>query len=91
LDYCHTYRYYYLHSDSLPNFLNKLKEKKQTAKRHEQAHESVHLFYEPASQQPGVKGVLDDLTSQQRDEIRGNRNPIFALTVLFGMKTHELT
>ena len=27
LDYCHTYRFYYLHSDSLPNFLNKLKEK----------------------------------------------------------------
>ena len=30
LDYCHKYRFYYLNSDSLPNFLNKLKEKKQT-------------------------------------------------------------
>ncbi|MCD6485824.1 MAG: hypothetical protein J7K35_00635 [Syntrophobacterales bacterium] len=27
LDYCHKYRFYYLNSDSLPNFLNKLKEK----------------------------------------------------------------
>ena len=75
MDYCHTYRFYYLHSDSLPNFLNKLKEKKQTGIQQKQAHESVHLFYELARQQPGIKEVLDDLISQQHDEIRNNLKP----------------
>ena len=74
MDYCHTYRCYYLHSDSLPIFLNKLKEKtnRNTTKT---SHESVHLFYELARQQPGIKEVLDNLISQQRDEIGNNLKP----------------
>jgi len=64
-----------LNSDSLPNFLNKLKEKKQAEIQQKQAHESVHLFYELARQQPGIKKVLDDLISQQDDEIGGNLKP----------------
>jgi len=74
LDYCHKYRFYYLNSDSLPNFLNKLKEKKQTGIQQKQAHESVHLFYELASQQPGIKEVLG-LISQQSDGIKDNLKP----------------
>jgi integron integrase len=74
LDYCHKYRFYCLNPESLPNFLNKLKEKKQTGIQQKQAHESVHLFYELASQQPGIKEVLD-LISQQSDEIRSNLKP----------------
>jgi len=46
-----------------------------TGIQQKQAHESVHLFYEPASQESGIKRVLDDLISQQRDEIRGNLKP----------------
>jgi hypothetical protein len=46
LDYCHKYRFDYLNPVSLPNFLNKLKEKKQTGIQQKQAHESIGLFYE---------------------------------------------
>ena len=74
LDYCHKYRFYYLNSDSLPNFLNKLKEKKQTGIQQKQAHESVHLFYELVSQQTDIKEALD-LISKQSDSIRDNLKP----------------
>ena len=58
LDYCYKYRFYPLSPDSLPNFLNKLKEKKQTGIQQKQAHETIHLFYEFTSQQPNIKRVL---------------------------------
>jgi hypothetical protein len=44
LDYCHKYRFDYLKPGSLPNFLNKLKEKKQTGIQQKQAHELIGLF-----------------------------------------------
>ena len=43
LDYCHKYRLDYLNPGSLPKFLNKLKEKKQTGIQQKQAHESIGL------------------------------------------------
>jgi hypothetical protein len=55
LDYCHKYRFNYLNHTGLPDFLNKLKEKKQTGIQQKQAHESIRLFCELAGQQPDIK------------------------------------
>ena len=71
LDYCHKYRFYSLNPASLPNFLNKLKEKKQTGIQQKQAHESIRIFYELVSQQPNIKGVLDSI-NQQNNGIKDN-------------------
>jgi len=46
LDYCFKYHCDPLNPQSLTNFLNKLKEKKQTAFQQKQAHESIGIFYE---------------------------------------------
>lgn len=44
LDYCYKYKYYYTKTTSLPNYINKLKEKKQTGTQQKQAHESISIF-----------------------------------------------
>ena len=69
LDYCNKYRFYFLSPSSLPNFLNKLKEKKQTGLQQKQAHEAIHLFYELVGQQPNIKNVLAS-TEQQKHAIK---------------------
>jgi integron integrase len=69
LDYCNKYRFYSLSPSSLPNFLNKLKEKKQTGVQQKQAYEAINLFYELVGQQPNIKNVLASI-EQQKHEIK---------------------
>ena len=61
LDYCHKYRFDPLDPAGLPNFITKLKEKKQTGFQQKQAHESIRLFYALIRQHPDLKRVLPSM------------------------------
>jgi hypothetical protein len=79
LDYCHKYRFDYLNPSSLPNFLNKLKEKKQTGIQQKQAHESIGLFYEGLfyeliKQKPDLKDMLV-FVNQKNNEVKNKEKP----------------
>jgi integron integrase len=65
-DYCFKYQHVAINPDSLPNFLRKLKEKKQTGTQQKQAHEAIHLFYELASQKPGMKRPIASIQPQKQ-------------------------
>ncbi len=45
LDFCQKYSFLCEQTDSLPLFLGKLQEKKQTAVQQEQASSAIHLYY----------------------------------------------
>ncbi|MEW6616698.1 MAG: integron integrase [Thermodesulfobacteriota bacterium] len=64
LDYCYKYQLSSLSPGSLPNFLKKLKEKKQSGVQQKQAHEAIRLFYELVSQQPDIRMVLATIAQQ---------------------------
>ena len=74
LDYCHKYRLDYLNPGSLPNFLNKLKEKKQTGIQQKQAHESIRLCFEMVNQKPNLKEMLG-FVNQKNYEVKINQKP----------------
>ncbi len=65
LDYCHKYRFDPLNPASLPNFINKLKDKKQTGLQQKQAHESISLFYELIRQGFDLKRFLPSITRHE--------------------------
>ncbi len=46
LDFCQRYRFSESNSQSLPNFIRKLKEKRQTDVQQKQANEVIHIYYE---------------------------------------------
>jgi integron integrase len=46
LDFCQRYRFSESNSQSLPNFIRKLKEKRQTDVQQKQANEAIHIYYE---------------------------------------------
>jgi integron integrase len=46
LDFCHKYHFPHAQQDSLPRFLHKLQEKKQTKAQQQQASHAVSLYYE---------------------------------------------
>ena len=46
LDFCQRYRFSESNSESLPNFIGKLKEKGQTDIQQNQANEAIHIYYE---------------------------------------------
>ncbi len=46
LDFCQRYRFSESNSPSLPNFIRKLKEKRQTDVQQKQANEAIHIYYE---------------------------------------------
>jgi len=69
LGLCNKYRFYSLSPSSLPNFLNKLKEKKQTGIQQKQAYEAIHLFYEFVGQQPNIKNVLASIKRDVKGDI----------------------
>jgi integron integrase len=59
LDFCHKYRFSFLDPETLPRFLNKLKEKRQTGTQQKQAHEAIRHFYELAGQQVEIRDILE--------------------------------
>jgi len=46
LDFCQKYQFNESNSQSLPNFIRKLKEKRQTDVQQKQANEAIHIYYE---------------------------------------------
>ncbi len=68
LDYCYKYRQNFLDSGSLPHFINKLKEKKQTGTQQKEAHEAIRFFYKLAGQQAEIIPVLAEITQQYNRE-----------------------
>ena len=46
LDFCQRYRFSESNSQSLPSFIRKLKEKRQTDAQQKQAGEAIHIYYE---------------------------------------------
>jgi len=53
LDFCQKYRFKESTSQSLPNFIGKLKERRQTNAQQEQANEAIHIYYELIRSEPG--------------------------------------
>jgi len=52
LDFCQRYRFNESNSQSLPNFIRKLKEKRQTDVQQKQANEAIHIYYELMRSKP---------------------------------------
>jgi hypothetical protein len=52
LDFCHKYGHSESNSQSLPNFIRKLKEKRQTDAQQKQANEAIHIYYELIRSKP---------------------------------------
>jgi len=52
LDFCQRYRFSESNSQSLPNFIRKLKEKRQTDVQQKQANEAIHIYYELMRSKP---------------------------------------
>ena len=55
LDFCHKYGHSESNSQSLPNFIRKLKEKRQTDAQQKQANEAIHIYYELIRSGPSNK------------------------------------
>ena len=55
LDYCHKYGFTASDPRSLPGFIRKLEEKKQTDEQQEQAREAIHMYYEPVRSESGYE------------------------------------
>ena len=53
LDFCQRYRFNESNSQSLPNFIRKLEEKRQTDVQQKQANEAIHIYYELIRSKPG--------------------------------------
>jgi len=45
LDFCQRYRFTESNSQSLPNFIRKLKKKRQTDAQQKQVNETIHVYY----------------------------------------------
>ena len=68
MDFCHKYRFNFLVPASLSNFLNKLKEKKQTETQQKQANHSIRLFYELVYQQTDIKNSLAQIMKTPKNK-----------------------
>jgi len=69
LDYCYKYRFPELNQSSLPQFINKLKEKNQKPFQQKQASTAIHIFYELEEQNPHIKISLGSIQKQwQKNE-----------------------
>jgi len=58
LDFCQRYRFSESNSQSLPNFIRKLKEKRQTDVQQKQANEAIHIYYELIRSKPSNTSEL---------------------------------
>ncbi len=45
IDYCHKYKQHHQNSESLPGFINKLREKKQSKQQQKHAFDSIIIYY----------------------------------------------
>ena len=61
LDFCHKYSFSFLDPETLPRYINKLKEKRQTGTQQKQAHEAIRHFYELAGQQVEIRDILEGI------------------------------
>lgn len=52
LDFCHNYGFSEPRPQSLPNFIRKLKEKRQTEAQQKQANDAIHIYYELIRSKP---------------------------------------
>jgi len=52
LDFCQRYRFSESNSRSLPNFIRKLKEKRQNDAQQKQANDAIHIYYESIRSKP---------------------------------------
>ena len=52
MDFCHKYGFSEPNPQSLPNFIRKLKEKRQTDVQQKQANEAIHIYYELIRSKP---------------------------------------
>jgi hypothetical protein len=52
LDFCHNYGFSEPNPQSLPNFIRKLKEKRQTEAQQKQANDAIHIYYELIRSKP---------------------------------------
>ena len=77
LDFCQKYGFDFMEQQSLPHFLIKLKEKKQTGTQQKQANDAIHIFYELAGQQVAIRKSVEGLKQyDQRLEVkRSNSKP----------------
>ncbi len=69
-DFCHTYHFPHEHRESLPHFLKKLQEKRQTQAQQEQAAHAIGLYYELLDAKaslptPGLLQQAQDRLSQE--------------------------
>ena len=56
LDFCNKYQNHYSSSNSLPLFIDKLKEKKQSTSQQDQAKQAVRLYYSGITTKSQTKG-----------------------------------
>lgn len=57
LDFCQKYHFPHVHRESLPHFLRKLQEKKQTQEQRQQASHAISLYYELLHSRSSHTGV----------------------------------
>ena len=86
LDFCHKYRLKEYDTQSLPDFINKLKEKKQTAAQQQQAAKAIKIYYgfilsqygspqkEPAKK-PQEKKLLQESPVSFREPLQAKLQP----------------
>ena len=71
LDFCHKYHLPLLSSESLPHFINELREKKQTSVQKAQAGKSIALFYQCVEQYPDIMLSLSPSPRLPQETRRG--------------------
>jgi hypothetical protein len=83
LDFCLKYRYEILEKESLPHFLEKLKEKHQTEQQQKQAFHAVSIFYEIENiDQRSIKGLKnkkENIATKKSalDATHGDWSPVY--------------
>jgi len=86
LDFCQKYRFPPTHKESLPRFIHKLQEKKQTNAQQQQATSAIRLYHEtlgakspskhePLSQPPGPERILLWATERTFRSMSPEQNP----------------
>jgi hypothetical protein len=75
LDFCLKYKFNQSDKESLPEFLNKLREKNQTSQQQKQASDAISIYYETETQQPeSIFQTVIKILSFQKDKMNQNRN-----------------
>ena len=65
LDFCHTYHFDNSKKESLPHFIKKLNDKRQTIGQQKQAHQAISIYYEVATE---LSKATEKISSDKKDE-----------------------